>query len=91
MPQGANPSLTGVDLESNVGGTTDPENGDARNVVGNVTEKWKVGYGNFTEFSNNFTEVSKAATDLVFADGNVAGSSYIDICKDVLTPGTSTT
>lgn len=77
--------------ESHVGGSGDPDNGNARNIVGNVSEKWKVGYGNFTEFTNNFTEVSKAATDLVFADGNVAGSSYVDICKDALTPGASTT
>lgn len=83
----------GIELneEATVGGSGDPGNGNARNIVGNVSEKWKVGYGNFTEFTNNFTEVSKAATDLVFADGNVAGSSYIDICKDALTPGASTT
>lgn len=77
--------------EPQAGGTGDTGNGKPRNIVGNVTEKWKVGYGNFTEFTDNFTEVAKAATDLVFADGNVAGSSYIDICKDALTPGASTT
>lgn len=58
--------------------------------VGNVREKWKVGFSNLTQLTDNFTEVSKAATDLVFADGNVAGSSYVDICKSATTPNTET-
>ena len=58
--------------------------------VGNVREKWKVGFSNLTQLTDNFTQISAGAGDLIFADGNVAGSSYIDICKCALTPGTET-
>ena len=66
------------------------DEGADKTNVGNVREKWKVGFSNLTDFAANFTEVSKAASDKVHADGNVAGSSYIDICKSATTANTET-
>lgn len=66
------------------------DEGADKTNVGNVREKWKVGFNSYSNLLANFTEVSKAASDLVFADGNVAGSSYIDICKSATTANTET-
>lgn len=59
-------------------------------VSGNVREKWKVGFSSMANFSANFTEVAKAASDLVHADGNVAGSNWVDFCKSAFTQDTET-
>lgn len=58
--------------------------------VGNVREKWKVGFSNLTQLTDNFTQISAGTGDLIHADGNVAGSNYVDICKDAHTPNTET-
>lgn len=56
-------------------------------VAGNVREKWKVGFSSLE--TANF-DLSKDSTDLAFADGNVAGSSWVDLCKSATAGGTET-
>lgn len=66
--------------ESHVGGLTDPENGVARDVVGNVSEKMKDGFDtiNVTNW-----DIVTASGDAVLAEGNVAASNYNVISKGV--------
>lgn len=73
-------------VETYVGGTTDPTNGTARQIVGNVSETFKDGFGNVdTENWDWFTGTG----DKIFADGNVAASSFVDISKSVTDVGTT--
>lgn len=59
---------------------------DGKTLVGNVREKFKDG---FVAKDATAWTFSDAASDLVFADGNVAGSSYIVMSKSVTTAGVS--
>lgn len=84
------PSLAGLLEHAPIVSTAGSDFDADKMTVGNVREKWKANLNSLTDFNDNFTQVTLDASDLVFADGNVAGSGWIDLCKSATTADTQT-
>lgn len=84
------PSLAGLLEHAPIVSTAGSDFDADKMAVGNVREKWKANLNSLTDFNDNFTQVSMDASDLVHADGNVAGSGWIDLCKSATIADTQT-
>ena len=72
----------GIELneEATVGGSNDTDNGVARNIVGNVAEKFK---DSFDTVDVTVWDVVTGSGDAIIAEGDVAASNYNVISKGV--------